>query len=463
MKILFIYPSSGTFEIASKKMLSTGAYLPPLGILYLAKMLELSGHHVEIIDCTAEAINNDDIKKAVLSNDVVGLTVYSEQRELENSIKISKIIREADLQIPLILGGPHCSLYPEKSLIQHKADICVTGPGEFVITPIIEALEGKRKLSTIPGIYFKKNNKIIKSEPLKWIDDLDLLPIPARHLVDKYKYGYMCGVKIAKGKVASISASRGCPHQCRFCGLHKHLPKYQERSVDNINKEIDEIIKNGYQTLVFVDDNFLFKKKKVEKIMDFIIKKQENINIWIMGARADSTDKLLYEKMRSAGVNFISFGIESGNQDVLDYYNKKLTISQIKDAVNLSNKMGFFVMATFILGAPIETKEHIQNTIKFAKSIPLNGAIFYPFGYVYGSSIWCEAVEDGKIKPEEGTIYADPNRGLGNFTSDELINFTMKAHKSFYLNPRLWKNEITNALIKKDISKINLGMRMLID
>ena len=240
MKILFIYPSSGTLEIASKKMLRTGANLPPLGILYLAKMLELNGHHVEIIDCTAEAISNDDIKKAVLSNDVVGLTIYSEQRELENSIKISKIIRDADLQIPIILGGPHCSLYPEKSLIQHQADICVTGPGELVITPIIEALEGKGKLSTIPGIYFKNNNKIIKTDPIKWINDLDLLPIPARHLVDKYKYGYMCGVKIAKGKLASISAARGCPHHCRFCGLHRHLPKYQERSVGNINKEIDE-------------------------------------------------------------------------------------------------------------------------------------------------------------------------------------------------------------------------------
>ena len=197
--------------------------------------------------------------------------------------------------------------------------------------------------------------------------------------------------------------------------------------------------------------------------MNLINKKQEKINIWIMGARADSADKMLYKKMRTAGVNFISFGIESGNQDVLDYYNKNLTISQIKDTVNLSSKMGFFTHATFILGAPIETKEHIQNTIKFAKSIPINSANFYPFGYAYGSSIWSEAVKEGEIKPDEGTIIADQNRGLGNFTSDELINFTMKAHKSFYLNPSLWKNEIASVLKKRNFSEINLGLRMLVD
>lgn len=204
------------------------------------------------------------------------------------------------------------------------------------------------------------------------------------------------------------------------------------------------------------------EKKNVEKIMDFIIQKNTGIKLWIFHARADSADRKLYEKMRDAGVEQINFGIESGNQDVLDFYNKKLTLSRIQETVNLSNEMGFFNAASFILGAPIETQEHVENTIKFAKSIPLDFAVFYPFGYTYGSQLWEEAVNGGKIQPDEGTVLANSQRDLGNFTSEELMSYTMKAHRSFYLNPSLWMKEIYRAFTKKDLWRINLGLRMFI-
>lgn len=462
MKVLFIYSSSGKLEIASKKFLPTGAYMPPLGILYLAKMLEINGHSAEVIDCNAEGKSIDAIKKAIPSCNAVAMTVYSESRELNNSIMLSKLVKEIDPHIPILIGGPHCSLFPEGSLQDIHADICVKGPGELVIVPLVEALEGKGELPTIPGIYYKEGIRIRHTKPANWVEDIDELPFPARHLVEKYDYGYMLGTKVAKGKLTSIIASRGCPFHCRFCNLHAHVPTYQKRSTDNIIKEIDEIINEGYTTLAFVDDNFLLNKKKVEKIMDFIIQKNTGIKLWIFHARADSADRKLYEKMRDAGVEQINFGIESGNQDVLDFYNKKLTLSRIQETVNLSNEMGFFNAASFILGAPIETQEHVENTIKFAKSIPLDFAVFYPFGYTYGSQLWEEAVNEGKIQPDEGTVLANSQRDLGNFTSEELMSYTMKAHRSFYLNPSLWMKEIYRAFTKKDLWRINLGLRMFI-
>ena len=461
MKFLFIYPASGKWELAYKKALPVGANLPPLGILYLSKMLEMNGYNVEVLDFNAEYMTQDKIKEKILSSDVIGMTVYSEPISLKNSIMLSNFIKKCDPDVPVLIGGPHCSMEPEKTMIAHNADILVEGEGELVINPIADAIQGKGNLSTIPGVYYRENDKIIKGPQYKQIDNLDAIPFPSRHLVEKYEYGYFFGVKVAKGKTTSILTSRGCPLHCRFCGLRSIIPGYQSRSFDNITKEIEEIVNAGYKTLSFVDDNFTLNKRNVEKIMDFIIKNKIDINIWIEGARIDSADRGLYKKMRDAGVEIIHYGIESGNQDVLDYYDKKITISQIKKAVSLCKEMGFYVNASFILGAPIETKKHIENTIKFAKSIPLDSAVFYNFSYVINSPIWDEAVKEGKIKPEEYCVNADSNRGLGNFTEQELIDYTMKAYKSYYFDPHLIFREILFALTKRDFRFLKIGLRMI--
>lgn len=461
MKFLFIYPASRRLELGPRKFLSTGAHLPPLGILYLGKILENNDYDIEVLDYNAQEISADILKEKVLSSDAVGMTLYSGPVSLESSMNLSKTIKECDPNIPLIIGGPHCCYYPEKALNNHHADICVQREGESVIIPLAEALEGKRKLSTVPGINFKENNEIKKTKPPDQIKNLDSLPFPARHLVDKYDYGFVSGVKLSKGRTTSILTSRGCSFNCRFCGLHYIVPGYRRRSFDNIIKEIDEIINAGYKTLVFVDDNFLQLKKEVEKIMDFIIQKNANLRIWIEQARVDSADRELYQKMRDAGVEVIEYGVESGNQDVLDYYNKRITLNQIRKAITLSKEMGFFVSASFILGAPIETKEHIENTKKFAKSLPLDDANFYNFLYMIGSPIWEEAVKEGKIKPEEYSAMPDPKRGLGNFTEQELIDYVNKVYKSYYFDPRLWIREVIYAISKKDLRFLRLGLKIL--
>lgn len=461
MKFLFIYPAAGKWELAVDKAVSVGANLPPLGILYLSKILELNGHKIDVIDFNAETLTEEEIKNRILSSDAVGITVYTESTALQNSIKLSNFVKECDPDIPVLIGGPHCSIEPEKTIKSHNADVLVRGEGERVISPIADAIQGKGNLSTIPGVYYKEKDKIMKGKPWEQLDKLDEIPFPARHLVDKYDYGNFLGIKFGKGKVTSILSSRGCPLHCKFCGLRSQLPGYHYRSVDNITKEIEEIVNQGCKTLAFVDDNFLLRKKAAEQIMDFIIKEKMDIKLWIEGARIDSAERGLYQKMRDAGVEIIHYGIESGNQDVLDFYNKGITVTQIRDAVKLSKEMGFYINASFILGAPIETKEHIENTIKFAKSIPLDSATFYNFTYVIGSPLWEEAVKAGKIKPEEFSVNCGARPGLGLLTDKEIIDYTMKAYKSYYFNPRLWAREIYYALVHRDFRYLKLGLKTI--
>jgi anaerobic magnesium-protoporphyrin IX monomethyl ester cyclase len=463
MNITLINCSTGNYEIAINKKIQLRATFPPLGLLYLGKILEMNNYSVEIIDGNAEQITENKIKKIAGKSDVVGLTIYSQPQDKKFALDIARNLQEINPKIKLIIGGPHVSLLTEESLKEFNADIAVRGPGEPVIASIIESIKLKKPIKSLPGVCYKKDNNIIHNVKENKIENLDELPFPARHLTDKYTYGYIMNTKFGKGNVTSILTSRGCPHRCRFCGLKAHTPNYQQRSVKSITKEIDEIVSQGYTTLAFSDDNFLADKKRIEKIMDHIIEKNYALELW-MEARADSGDKKLYEKMKKAGVEIIFFGIESGNQDVLDYYNKKLTLPQVVETIELSHEMGFLTMGRFILGAPMETEKHIQKTIKFAVSLPLDLVSFFALRYVYGSDIWYEAEKDGKIdyKKDGHFLYTDSSKNLGNFTTREIIDFTIKGYNRFYYNPFLWLRFCNRFFKKMDPRWVIIGFKFLL-
>jgi len=461
MKLLLIYPSTGQTHVTSKVHVPIGAFLPPLGLLYLARMVELQGHSVEIIDYNAEVFNETILQKSILSSDAIGMTILSQPEELEHTVGMAKKIKQFDPNIPLIIGGPHCLFLPEQALRDHQADICVRGEGEYIIGPLIETIEGKRCLSSIPGIIYRQKEKINSTELQPQNINLDSLPFPARYLVKKYQYGYTFGAKTMKGKVTSIISSRGCPCLCTFCQLSSNLTKYRTRSVTNTTQEIDEIVEAGYNSIAFADDNFLADKKRVEQIMDHIIGQKYDITLWILDTRVDSTDRKLYEKMRDAGVKCISFGIESGNQDILNFYNKKITLEQVRKAIKLSKEMGFFIKANFIIGAPIETKKHIQRTIKFSKSLSIDFVYYNHLEYIVGTPLWQQAVRQGKINPEESVVKSDKKRGLALYNAQEIEKFCINAYYSFYLNPMFWLREINYALRNHDPQFIQNGLQIL--
>jgi anaerobic magnesium-protoporphyrin IX monomethyl ester cyclase len=320
---------------------------------------------------------------------------------------------------------------------------------------------GKKDFSSIPNICFKKGEKIYHTKKEKINVKLDALPYPARHLVDKYEYGYLHGNRLAKGRLTSIITSRGCAYRCNFCNLRVHIPELELRSSEGIIKEIEDISNKGYETLVFVDDNFITRKKVLTDVLDYIKNEKLDLRLWIWEARADAADRSLFEKMRDAGTEAINFGIESGSQEVLDYYDKKLTIQQIENAVSLSREMFLLVTGTFIIGSPIETKEHIKKTIKFSSSLPLDSAIFYRFQYTYKSKFWEDAVKEGKIKPDEFRVVPDVRRGLGNFTTEEIKRFARIAYMNFFMNPSRWMRTLKSAIKYNDTRIFFQGMQMV--
>lgn len=457
MKFLLINPFTDYNII--KDIYASESEVPPLGLLYLAKVLEKEGHSVEIIDFCVEKFSKERLQKTLPSMDAVGITVRS--YEIKSVFMISDLIKKTDYNIPIIVGGPHCTIQPQQALLETQADICVEGEAENIITKIADALEGEINLANIPGVYYKDKGLVKKGPPTEIIDDLDSIPFPARHLVNQYDYGTFQGVSIYKGKVTSISTSRGCPFNCRFCTNPAITKIYRLRSAENVVEEIKEI-EQKYDSIQIVDENFLVNKKRANRILDLIIKEKYDIELGIWGIRIDAADEYLFKKMKKAGVKFVVFGIESGNQDVLDFYDKRITLDQIQKSVKLARDKGFITQGNFILGSPLETKKHIINTINFAKKLPLDFVQFSPLGYLKGSRLWTEAVANGKIRKDELIVLSDSTRGLGNFTEKELWGLTNKAFKDFYLRPGYILDQIFQSFIRGDFRIIREGLKLIL-
>jgi len=462
MKVLLLNPPMD-YDVV-KKELSYEAYMPPLGLLYLASALEKKGHDIKVIDYVAESYSIEKLKNDVSKFDIIGITVAS---LVATSVrKVTDLIKQFFPDKTVIIGGPHCTIQGKETLNEIKADITVIGDGEKVIIEIVDALENKKGLSKVHGIFYRENGTIENGLPHVEIDDLDSIDFPVRYLIKHYAYGKksIAGITFfARGKITTIMTSRGCPFNCRFCVSKSIFKNCRLRSAENVVKEMEEISKD-YDSVFAVDDNFLMDKKRAHKIMDLLIEKKLDLDIWVSGTRVTDADEELYKKMKKAGVKSMEFGIESGNQEVIDYYNKKITLEKVENAVKLSKKVGFLTVGNFIMGSPIETDKHINDSIAFAKKINLDFAFFNQFMYLKGSQIWDEAFKEGKLKENEMYASLDSKRGLSNYTPEEIREKQHKAFLSFYLSPKYLISQILRSIfVYHNFRVIRAGLKLLVE
>jgi radical SAM superfamily enzyme YgiQ (UPF0313 family) len=409
---------------------------PPLGLLYIGSCLEKAGHEVYVVDFSSERFSKKRLEKAVTDVDVIGITVLTPG--LSSVQKIIQCCRSINPLIPILIGGPHCSLFPERTLDKLDADVCVQGEGEEAFILVINNLSLNNGYEHIPGIFYRDHErKIKKGLEIKVVKNIDSFGVPARHLVENYVYGKWYNPRIKKGEFTSILFSRGCPYRCRFCsrgaiGFHR----FRRRSVSHILSELSELSSNGYRHISVNDDCFPTVKEEAMELFEGIIADDLDFQIYLNASRVNLIDQELLDIMRQAGVVHIQFGLESGSQEILDFYQKETKVEQIEAIVTQSHKKGFFTAGSFILGAPIETRKHLLQTIHFAERLPLNSVSYLPLRYMAGSSLWEWAVSEKKIKDNEYLIPADKNRGLSNFTYNELVSLCTNAQLRYYIRPK---------------------------
>jgi anaerobic magnesium-protoporphyrin IX monomethyl ester cyclase len=335
-------------------------FLPPLGLTYIAAVLEQDGHEIKIIDCPACNIDHKKLT-AELSSFMPNLIgISSITPTIKSALQSARVAKEACPDSKVILGGPHATFMDKQILSQEPtADIVVRGEGEQTMAELAQHFPDSGNLGDIDGITFRNSDgQIVRTHNRTLIQNLDELPRPAYHYIPLTEY------RIFGKTHMPIMASRGCQYQCTFCVSSQMFgATFRARSPRNVVDEL-EWLKNVYGAsgVTFHDDTLTSDKKRIHDICDQIINRKLNLP-WGCQSRVDHISKEILTKLRKAQCNEVSFGIESGCQKILDAVKKKTSVEQNEQAIRWAKEEGLFVAVTALIGYPGETIDSAKQTI----------------------------------------------------------------------------------------------------
>ncbi len=336
---------------------------PPFGLMSLAAFLIQNGYDVRIDDYIVNPYSPGRVRASLreFDPDMIGSTGVT--MNINTALRILADYREASGKATIVMGGPHVTFDAQAILADcPHVDVIVRGEGELTTVELLEHLGDKEKYASIRGISFRNEHDIIHNESREFIPDINILPYPARHLVQLSKYK-------ALGLPLNMITSRGCPYECIFCVGSKMVGRRVRcYSVERVVDEFEMLSKKGFKQINIVDDLFTSNRKRCIAICEDIMRRgiqQE----WTAFARVDTVSRELLETMRRAGCTMLCFGIESGNQEILDRVKKKTTLAKIEKAIRLCRETGVIPMASYIMGLPGESPETVRETLEFARNL----------------------------------------------------------------------------------------------
>ncbi|MFC1802835.1 B12-binding domain-containing radical SAM protein [Thermoproteota archaeon] len=399
MKVAFVNPSPNA-EI--KDRVKAEASWPPLGLLYMASMLNEQGVEASILDQPAKGYSIEETVDWILREepDVVGFSGLSMSGR--NAALTSMEVKRRNPDITVAFGGLYATFNSERVMSKYPSvDIVVRGEGEATIVELVDVLESNRPLKDVVGITFRDGDSLVSTPDRPLIEDLDILPFPDRSLLDDEYHSKIGGANIAVKKFTSVVSSRGCPFSCRFCCCTKLVRgRWRSRSVDNTLEELHYLASEGFEQFIFVDDCFTLNPKRTIEICSRMRKEGLDFE-WICEGRVDSSSYEMMKEISRAGCKILYLGIESANKRILDYYNKRINPQQSEETVRSARKAGMdLIMGTFIVGGPDETRKEIWNTLNFAKKLDLDIPQFNVLGIHPGMDLWKELQLKGFVDEE---------------------------------------------------------------
>ena len=433
MKILLVIPinkNKNIYEIASD-----------LGFGYLATALRKNKHEVKVLDCINKKMDFDRFERYILNDesDIVGFKICA--TDLPSARKCIQIVKKHKPWVKILIGGIYPSSSSHESLNYFpEVDFGFKGEAEVGLPMLMEVLPNPtlKDLSSIPGLIYRNNGTVLNNQPV-YLDDLDSLGIPAWDLIDPREYNYQKFLFTKHKIVAPVIATRGCPYHCKFCsGRSVTGNKVRAHSVSYLIDEVQFLIAEfGIKEVCFMDDNFAVRKDILREFCYKKIKQNLKFDWSCFTIRLDLLDKDTLKLMDESGCYWISVGIESGSQRILDDMNKRLNLEIVKEKLSLiRSKTNIKVTGDFIIGYPREEEIDIRKTIKFARDLPLFTAIFYGFHPIKGTPIYNELLTQEIIGFKKVGDDRKPYIPK-NIEPQKLLALYRWAYISFYCRPRI--------------------------
>ncbi len=442
MRVLLIYPPISKLERYSSAIGSAGGNQAPLGVFYLAAYLRQQGHPVQVIDGEANRLTAEDIAARAKQFQPQLLGISSSTVAFHRSLEVARALKDRWPELPIVLGGPHPSSNVHHAMSFPAFDFAVVGEGELTLAALVRSLAAGGDLSAVEGLAFRRDGELIVNPPRPRIADLDSLPFPAYDLIPNLDVYVPPPCNYKKRPVANVITSRGCPNACTFCDRAVFGQRLRQRSAANIAAEIETLYHTyGVREIAFVDDTFTIRPARIRELFAVLAEKRISFP-WTCMSRINTVDRELLSFMRAQGCWHISFGIESGSEDILRLIKKNISLRQVRQAVAWCRELGIRSKGFFMLGHPGETLETVEQTVQLALELPLDDVVVTINTPIPGSQQYAEAEQYGWLDKNDWSRFnywcpVFVPRGL---SQEVLLEKHKDFYRRFYLRPRiLWR------------------------
>jgi len=427
-KVLLINPSYSA-SYGGSKVSIVNPVAPTLGLATIAATALQKGHKIEILDLSWRPYNFKLVRDYILriKPDIVGITATT---PLMNQLRdMSVLIKDISKNILVLGGGSHPSALPEETLRESLLDAVFIGEADYSFADICDG----KSLADIPGLYYRKNEDIISTGMRTPIENLDDLPMPAWHLYNIKDYYRMSRLLARRLPIVMTEFSRGCVFRCDFCASKITMSLgYRKKSPNRCAEEVKHLYDLGYREFMLADDIFTSDQKWAKQVCEAIYHKNVDI-VWTCtnGIRVESADDELFRSLKKSKCYRVSFGFESGNDEVLKAFGKggRATVEQARKAVKMARNAGIDSNGYFMVGLSSDTEKTMQETIEFARKIPVDmikASICIAFP---GTKMFNDYVDKGLIRSfdwDEYMIYTAKDLFAHENLSFDLIQHYMK-------------------------------------
>lgn len=437
MKILLVQPPNIQ---RSGKWKEQNVYRTPTNLVLLASYMRNNGCEVGVMDFDVEGGSIEEISFRIMGENpqVVGFTCLTPRFPVV--VDIAKRCKAINPKVIIVVGGPHVSGQPKFILKDKAIDYGVIGEGEEAFLELVDYLRDDKDPQNIANLIYRRGEEVKINNPRPFIDDLDVLPMPAWDLlnIDAYR-----DPAFFKGPHLGISFGRGCPWNCNFCASKVIWGRrVRLRTARNVVDELESAVnKFNINEFMFYDDTFTIDRHRVLQFCNEIRERKLNIRFYAQ-VRVDTIDYELANILKNAGCFTVAIGVESGDERILKSMGKGITKEQIRKCCKVLKDAKLPFLASYIIGHPGDTHNSIRATIEFANELDADQSKFLIATPYPGTKLYDLAVSKGIIKEEgaddlgDHTYFQHVAANLSCVSDRNLLDYQQSAFDEYDLRKR---------------------------
>lgn len=433
----------------------------PLFLAYSAAQLKAAGFNVVYIDSVIQDFNFERtiVEAKKVHPDVIFMETTTPS--IEADYKNLTALKDATAA-RIIVGGPHATYFHKQVLVECPAiDIVIRHEFDTKIAKVVSNLDD---LAVVGGVTYRNGDEIIDNGDGEMAENLDAVPFPDRDIIP---WRWYLEAWYSRKPFMNMMTSRGCPYHCSFClwpqSMYGHKQRF--RSLDNVFSEIAMLVERyGVRELNIDDGTFTTRR---ERVLEFCrrLRKEKYDLIWTCNGRVDNIDDEMLGEMRLAGCKLIRLGVESGSQEVLNQIQKGLTLKQIEKGVRLVKKHGIQALGGFMFGFPCDSRESVEQTIRFAKRLSPDQVQFSICMCYPGTSLYEDAKEKGLLLAKnfkEFDMTCGPVVKTMDMERHELSNILARAYREFYFRPKFMFQTLRHLKDKDEVKRVWRSLKSLL-